>query len=153
MRYTGPIWKGLLMPFLDRSWWLRVAGGVALIIAALALANAYSASARTGRNAAAPPWPGAIFTLLPLLAVVIALWWSYGAWRARQRAIARRQALAGHLDAMPFAAFAGDPSRAPDLGGKPLVIMWRPNRGIQRAVWLIALLILALDIVIIYGTR
>jgi hypothetical protein len=141
------------MPFLDRSWWLRVAGGVALIIAALALANAYSASARTGRSAAASPWPGAIFTLLPLLAVVIALWWSYGAWRARQRAIARRQALAGHLDAMPSAAFTGEPSRAPDLGGKPLVIMWRPNRGIQRAVWLIALLILALDIVIIYGAR
>src|SRR5690242_2502588 len=102
------------MPFLDRFWWLRVVGGVALIIAALALAEAYSASAHTGRSAAASPWPGVIFTvLLPLLAIVIALWWSYGAWRARQRAIARSQALTGHLDAMPSAAFLGDPSRAP----------------------------------------
>jgi hypothetical protein len=141
------------MPFLDRSWWLRIAGGVALIITTLALANVYSASTRTSRSAAASPWPGVIFTLwLPLLAIVIALWWSHGAWRARQRAVARSQALAGHLDAMASAAFSGDPSRAPDLG-EPLVIMWRPNHGIQRAVLLIALLTAALDFVIIYGAR
>jgi hypothetical protein len=145
------------MPVLDRSWWLRIAGGLALIIAALALANVYSASTRTGRSAAASPWPGglpgAIFTLLPLLAIVVALCWGYGAWRARQRAVARSQALAGDLDAMPFAAFSGDPAQAPDLSSKPLVIMWRPNQKIQRAIWLIALLTLALDIVIIYGAR
>ncbi|HEY7019931.1 MAG TPA: hypothetical protein VH349_02365, partial [Ktedonobacterales bacterium] len=145
------------MPFLDRSWWLRIAGGLALIIATLLLANAYSASTRTSRSAAVSsgsgPWPGAIFTLLPLLAIVVALWWGYGAWRARQRAIARSQALAGKLDAMPFAAFSGDPAQAPDLSSEPLVIMWRPNQKIQRAIWLIALLTLALDIVIIYGAR
>jgi hypothetical protein len=142
------------MPFLDRSWWLRIAGGLALIVATLILANAYSASTRTSRSAAASPWPGAIFTLiLPALAIVIALWWGYGAWRARQRAVARRRALAGNLDAMPFAAFSGDPAQAPDLAGKPLVIMWRPNHKIQRAVWLIALLIAALDFVIIYSAR
>jgi hypothetical protein len=145
------------MPFLDRSWWLRIAGGLALIIATLLLANAYSASTRTSRSAAVSsgsgPWPGAIFTLLPLLAIVVALWWGYGAWRARQRAIARSQALAGKLDAMPFAAFSGDPAQAPDLSSEPLLIMWRPNQKIQRAIWLIALLTLALDIVIIYGTR
>jgi hypothetical protein len=145
------------MPFLDRSWWLRIAGGLALIIAALVLANAYSASTRTSRSAAASPWPGswpgAIFTLLPLLAIVVALWWGYGAWRARQQALARSQALAGSLDAMPFAAFSGDPTQAPDLSSEPLVIMWRPNQKIQRAIWLIALLTLALDIVIIYGAR
>ena len=145
------------MPFLDRSWWLRIAGGLALIIAALALANAYSASTRTSRSAAASPWApwlDMLFTLLlPLLAVVVALCWGYGAWRARQRAIARSQALAGRLDAMPFAAFSGDPAQAPDLSSEPLVIMWRPNQKIQRAIWLIALLTLALDIVIIYGAR
>jgi hypothetical protein len=145
------------MPFLDRSWWLRIAGGLALIIAALALANAYSASTRTSRSAGASPWPGgwpgAIFTLLPLLAIVVALWWGYGAWRARQRAIARSRALAGNLDIMPVAAFSGDPAQAPDLSSEPLVIMWRPNQKIQRAIWLIALLTVALDIVIIYGAR
>jgi hypothetical protein len=145
------------MPFLDRSWWLRIAGGLALIIAAFALANVYSASTRTSRSAVASSWPGswpgAIFTLLPLLAIVVALWWGYGAWRARQRAVARSLALAGNLDAMPFAAFSGDPAQAPDLASEPLVIMWRPNQKIQRAIWLIALLTLALDIVIIYGAR
>src|SRR5215831_19442867 len=110
------------MPFLDRSWWLRIAGGLALIIAALALANAYSASTRTSRSAAASSWPGAIFTMLPLLAIVVALWWGYGAWRARQRAITRSRALAGDLDTMPFAAFSGDPAQAPDLASEPLVI-------------------------------
>ena len=54
---------------------------------------------------------------------------------------------------MPFAAFSGDPAQAPDLSSEPLVIMWRPNQKIQRAIWLIALLTLALDIVIIYGAR
>ncbi|HEX3269954.1 MAG TPA: hypothetical protein VHR15_04835, partial [Ktedonobacterales bacterium] len=141
------------MPFLDRSWWLRIAGGLALIIAAFTLANAYSASTRTSRSAAASPWPGAIFTLLPMLAIVVALWWGYGAWRARQRAIARSHALAGDLDAMPFAAFSGDSAQAPNLSSEPLVIMWRPNQKIQRVIWLIALLTLALDIVIIYGAR
>src|SRR5262245_10392190 len=141
------------MPFLDRSWWLRVAGGLALIIAALTLANAYSASTSTSRSAAPSPWPSAIFTLAPLLATMVALWWGYGAWSARQRAIARRRALAGDLDVMPVAAFSGDAARAPDLSGEPLVIMWRPNQGIQRIVWLIALLTLALDIMIIYGAR
>jgi hypothetical protein len=142
------------MPFLDRFWWLRAAGGGGLIIAALALANAYSASARPNSSAAASPWPGAIFTLLlPLVAITVALRWSYEAWRARRRAIARRQALAGALNAMPVAAFSGDPSRAPELGGKPLVIMWRPNSRIQRAILLIALLTATLDFVIVYGAR
>jgi hypothetical protein len=145
------------MPFLDRSWWLRIAGGLALIIAAFALASASSASTRTSRSAANSSLlgglPSAIFTLLPLLAIVVALWWGFGAWRARRRALARTRSLAGHLDAMPFAAFAGDPARAPDVSSEPLVIMWRPNQKIQRAIWLIALLTLALDIVIIYGAR
>jgi hypothetical protein len=142
------------MPFLDRFWWLRVAGGGALIIVTLALASAYTTSARPSSSAAASPWFGAIFTLLlPLVAITVALRWSYEAWRARCRAVARRQALAGDLNAMPAASFSGDPSRAHDLGGKSLVIMWRPNSRIQRAILLIALLTLALDFVIIYGAR
>jgi hypothetical protein len=142
------------MPLLDRSWWLRVAAGLALIVVALALANAYSASARTSRSAAASPWLGALFTLLlPMLAVVVALYWGAGAYQAWQRAKARWRALVGDLDAMPPAAFSADPTRAPDLSSAPLVIMWRPNHGIQRAVWLIAMLTLALDGVIVYGAR
>src|SRR6185312_1586202 len=99
------------MPFLDRFWWLRIAGGVAFILATLALASAYSASARTSRSAVASPWPGVIVTLLlPLLAIVVALWWSFEAWRAVRRAIARSRALVGDVNAMPVAAFSGDPS-------------------------------------------
>lgn len=142
------------MPFLDRSWWLRIAGGLALIAAALALANAYSASARTSRSAAGAPWLGALVTaLLPLLALAIALWLCIGAFYAAQRAHARRRALAGDLTAMPPAAFAADPALAPDLASEPLVIMWRPHHAIQRAVWLIALLTLGLDAMIVYGAR
>jgi hypothetical protein len=142
------------MPFLDRFWQLRIAGGLTLIVAALALANAWSTYARTSRSATASPSVGAIFTLwLPLLAVAVALWWSSGAYRAYRRASARRKALAGDLAVMPPAAFVGDPARAPDLTGEPLVIRWRPNAGIQRAVLLIALLTAALDAVIIYGVR
>jgi hypothetical protein len=142
------------MPFLDRSWWLRIAGGLALIVAALALSNAWTASARAAKSAAGSPWPGALFTLLiPLLALVVALWLSYGALQARERASARRGALAGDLTAMPPAVFAGDPTTAPDLTQEPLVVMWRPHHAIQRAVWLIALLTLALDATIVYGAR
>jgi hypothetical protein len=142
------------MPFLDRFWWLRVAGGVALIVAAITLANVYSASIHPGASAAASRWPGAIFwPLLPLLALAIAFWWSYGAWVARQRASAIRRARSGDPDAIPFAAFSGHPAQAPALGAPPLVIRWRPNHGIQRAVWLIALLTVALDLMIVYGAH
>jgi hypothetical protein len=142
------------MPFLDRSWWLRIAGGLTLIVAALMLANAYSASVRGSARVATSPWPGAIFTLLlPALAVVIAFRLGYGALAAFRRARARRRALAGDLSAMPAAAFTADPALAPSLASEPLVIMWRPHRAIQRAVWLIALLTIGLDAVIIYGAR
>ena len=78
-----------------------------------------------------------------------------GVWRvARPPAGHRAESGARRrLDAMPFAAFSGDPAQAPDLSSEPLIIMWRPNQKIQRAIWLIALLTLALDIVIIYGAR
>jgi hypothetical protein len=142
------------MPFLDRFWWLRIAGGLALIAAALALANKYAAYARASKTASNSPWPSAIFELLlPLLAVALALWVGYRAFSARQRALLLRQALAGNPAVIPLAAFAVDASKALDVAREPLVLMWRPHRAIQCLVWVIILLTLALDAVIIYGAR